>query len=190
MTPRERQGSPRTRLFLALELPDAYRVALAAWRDAQLDLPELRPVAADQLHVTLVFLGWQYEREVQTIAATAFEPLRALRPATLIATAVKPIPPRRARLVALDLDDPDGGATRAQAAAAEALASAGLYEPERRPFWPHVTLARVKRGRRLTALDAADPPGQPFVAATVTLYRSTLRPQGALYEALERYELG
>jgi 2'-5' RNA ligase len=34
------------------------------------------------------------------------------------------------------------------------------------------------------------PPREPFEAGELTLYRSTLRPQGALYEALARAELG
>jgi 2'-5' RNA ligase len=52
-----------------------------------------------------------------------------------------------------------------------------------------VTLARVKRGRRAQPLEAGSVPG-PIEAALVTLYRSTLRPQGALYEPLERIQLG
>jgi 2'-5' RNA ligase len=190
VTPRERPGSPRARLFLALDLPEPYRSELAAWSDAHLSSEELRPVPREHLHVTLVFLGWQYERDLERIARTAFEPLGASPPAELTAAGLKPIPPRRPRLLALDLADPAGRAGAIQAAAAAALAGAGLYEPERRPFWPHVTLARVKRGRRAPQLDPPPPPAGPFTASVVTLYRSTLRPQGALYEPLERLDLG
>jgi 2'-5' RNA ligase len=109
-----------------------------------------------------------------------------LRPA-----AVRPLPPRDPRLFALDLDDA-GGRTRAlQAVVSDALAAGGWYRPEKRPFWPHVTLARVKRGeRRVEALpDAPAPPAAAFEACELTLYRSTLRPQGALYEPLARATL-
>ena len=34
--------------------------------------------------------------------------------------------------------------------------------------------------------DDPAPPGDPFEARVVTLYRSTLRPQGSLYEPLAR----
>jgi 2'-5' RNA ligase len=37
--------------------------------------------------------------------------------------------------------------------------------------------------------DGPAPPTEPFPAAALTLYRSTLRPQGALYEPLARLEL-
>ena len=71
----------------------------------------------------------------------------------------------------------------------ERLHAAKLYEPEKRPFWPHVTLARAKRGKTLRGVevpDLTDELRRPFEADTVTLFRSTLRPQGAVYEALAR----
>ena len=68
------------------------------------------------------------------------------------------MPPRRARLFALDLDDEGGrAAARSQAAVSDALEAGGWYRPEKRPFWPHVTLARVKRGERR----APPPPDLP-----------------------------
>ena len=189
----ERPGSPRLRLFLALELPGATRDALAAWRSrALVGRDDLRPVAQEALHVTLVFLGYQYEKEVERIASTAFDAVRGLAAPSLSPAGVVPVPPRGApRLFALDLADPSGDCLALQAAASDALASARFYKPEKRPFWPHVTLARVKKGiRRAPPLSgAARLSLDPFVASEVTLYRSVLRPQGALYEPLERLSL-
>jgi RNA 2',3'-cyclic 3'-phosphodiesterase len=187
---RERPGKPRTRLFLALELPDPARSSLAAWRDAALaGEDDLRPVRAEYLHVTLVFLGWQYERDIDRIAATAFEALAARPPARLTPLGMVPVPKRGPRLFALDLADDDERAGAVQSAAAEALAGAGFYEPEKRPFWPHVTLARVKRGRRAPRLTPDAPPDESFESSVVTLYRSVLQPQGARYEPLQRHTL-
>ena len=78
-----------------------------------------------------------------------------------------------------------------QAAVSDALEAGRWYWPEKRPFWPHVTLARVKRGERRVATPPGSPapPGSPFEASELSLYRSTLRPQGALYEPLERTAL-
>ena len=98
---------------------------------------------------------------------------------------MRALPPRDPRLFALDLEDEGERATTLQAAASDALEAGGWYRPEKRPFWPHLTLARVKRGRRRVAsLPDVPAPGEPFAAAGLTLYRSTLRPQGALYEPL------
>jgi 2'-5' RNA ligase len=102
------------------------------------------------------------------------------------------VPPRGTRLFALDLDDEDGRAGALQEAMSRALEAGRWYRPEKRPFWPHMTLARVKRGERRVAPPPAEPPppGEPFDAGVVTLYRSTLRPQGALYEPLRRTVAG
>jgi 2'-5' RNA ligase len=102
---------------------------------------------------------------------------------------VRALPPRRPRLVALDLEDPDAACARLQRGVGDALEAGHFYKPEKRPFWPHVTLARVKRDRRAEALPADPPPLEPFRADEVTLYRSILRPQGALYEAQSRVKL-
>lgn len=139
--------------------------------------------------MTLCFLGWRAEKEVPLIAETAFAACATMRAPLLTARAVEPIPPRRPRLFALDLTEDEGAASAVQAAIAEALARERLYEPEVRPFWPHVTLARVKRGARAAPLAAPAPPPDPFRAGEVTLYRSTLRRQGALYEPLARTRL-
>jgi 2'-5' RNA ligase len=52
-----------------------------------------------------------------------------------------------------------------------------------------VTLARAKRGKSPRRLEPPDLPPElrsPFEASEVILYRSTLRPQGAVYELLAR----
>jgi RNA 2',3'-cyclic 3'-phosphodiesterase len=69
------------------------------------------------------------------------------------------------------------------------LEQLGLYEPEKRPFWPHVTLARVRKGGRVRRLDVPDPPAAEWWGEAVTLYRSHLSRAGAHYEPLERVAL-
>jgi 2'-5' RNA ligase len=185
-------SGPRARMFVALDLPTAPRAALASWRDDLIaGRGELRPVREESLHVTLVFLGWQDEQAAERIAAAAFEACAGMPAARLRAGAVRPLPPRAPRLFALDLEDEEDRAGKVQAAVSQALEAGRWYRPEKRPFWPHITLARVKRGvRRVPPLaDGAPPPAEPFDAGEITLYRSTLRPQGALYEPLARTEL-
>jgi len=176
-------------MFLALDLPEDARDRLAHWRDEILaGRGDLRPVRPEALHVTLVFLGWQDESAAERIAEAAFGALPEGPSPRLVATRVRPVPPKRIRLFALDLDDEGGRATALQEAISDALEAGGWYRPEKRPFWPHVTLARVKRGEHRAAPppERPAPPAEAFDAGMVTLYRSTLRPQGALYEPLAR----
>jgi RNA 2',3'-cyclic 3'-phosphodiesterase len=186
-------SGPRARMFLALDLPEDARDRLVDWRDVILDgRRDVRPVRPEALHVTLVFLGWQDESAAERIADAAFGAIPAAPPPRLSAGGVRPLPPRDPRLFALDLDDEGARSTALQSAVSDALEAGGWYRPEKRPFWPHITLARVKRGERRVPAppDSPPPPAEPFDAGVVTLYRSTLRPQGALYEPLARTVAG
>ena len=168
---------------MALDLPEDVRSRLADWRDELIrERDDLRPVAEEALHVTLAFLGYRPEQEAVAIAEAMTS--AAGEAPLLSASEVVPLPPRRPRLFALDLDDADGACVRLQQAVSDALEAGRFYKPEKRPFWPHVTLARVKRNQRADPLPAEPPAFEPFRAPQLTLYRSTLRPQGAKYDAL------
>jgi RNA 2',3'-cyclic 3'-phosphodiesterase len=185
---KERLGSPRLRLFVALDLPERIVTPLARWTgEAFGGQADLRPVRPESLHVTLVFLGYMYERDVERIKEITFA--RDLPRLELQAEDVQPVPRARPRLFALGLTDAGEQVTRWQQDLSARLHAARLYEPEKRPFWPHVTLARAKRGktpRGVTVPELPDELRQPFEPADLTLYRSTLRPHGAVYEALAK----
>ena len=180
----------RARLFLALDLAPEGRAVLAAWRDrAVAGRDDLRAVPADALHVTLAFLGYRAETEVDAIAAAAFAAVEGLGGALLVPRRVMGVPRREPRLFALDLEDDGGRAEALQAAASAALEAGGFLKPETRAFWPHVTLARVRRGRHPGPV-TAEPPGESLEASEVVLYQSLLSPSGARYKALRRHSLG
>jgi 2'-5' RNA ligase len=104
---------------------------------------------------------------------------------------------KRPRLFALDA--PSEGAVDLQRQIEERLVRERFYKPEKRPFWPHLTVARVKpekRGSRKPALVEA-PPGplpertflRPIPLVRLVLFRSHLRREGALYEPMAELEL-
>ena len=161
------------------------------WRERALTgRPELRLLAPEALHVTLVFLGYLPEKAIGRLATLLADAAMGARPPLLTPTGVKPLPPRRPRLFALELADEDGRAVALQARIAEVLEAEKLYRPEKRPFWPHLTLARVKRGQSPPPLeDQAPPPSEQFEAGEVTLFQSHLSPAGARYQPLTRVTL-
>ena len=171
----------KTRLFLALELPAATREQLAG---LLVPAEGLRPVGVEALHVTLVFLGWTREEEVDRIASLAADTGQGQPCVSLVPTRVRGLPPRSPRLFALDLEDPEGRCGALQGELSSALTRAGLYRPETRPFWPHVTLARVRRGRRVRRVSRRGDLPPAFRVQRVVLFRSTLRAEGARYDAL------
>ncbi len=191
---KERLKSPRVRLFVALDLPGGVRDGLATWGRAALADPALRPVRPESLHITLAFLGFRPLKDVERVAAAVEE---CAGPAPLVELGdVIAKPPRRPRLFALPAVSP--GTEVMQARLSELLVAERLYEPEKRPFWPHLTLARVRpeaRGSRRPARVEHPPndlpPGlsEAFYGIRLTLYRSELQPQGARYAPLAQVEL-
>jgi 2'-5' RNA ligase len=174
---------PKLRLFVALDLPQAARAALARFRDAAAEPAVWRPLPESSFHVTLAFLGHRPEEQVEAVVAV----LRALAPhgaPELALGAGMLLPPRRARVLTVALDDRDGALGALQAELSAGLDAAGLYAPEARPFRPHVTVARLRAGERAPrALEAAPEP-LAFTGGAVTLYRSRLARAGASYEPL------
>jgi 2'-5' RNA ligase len=140
--------------------------------------------------VTLIFLGRHPAERAEEIWRLAGGAVAGLTAPTLQPLELVPLPRRRPRLLALDLADDGGRAGAVQGALEAALTEARLYEPEKRPFWPHVTLARVRGRSRPSEVEAEPPPGAAFRAPGLTLYRSDLHPSGARYVPLERLELG
>lgn len=199
----ERLKSPRARLFVALDVPDQVRDGLAGWQQRGLSDAALRPMRPEALHVTLVFLGYQAEKQIPRIV----EILDAAgpRPVELrFDPDPSPIPKGRPRLYAVG--GKSEAATKLQRELSDALEAARLYEPEKRSFWPHVTVARVRserlppgRGQRRgkgRPRRVAEPPArlpraltEPFGAVRVSLYRSNLKPQGAEYVRLHGVDL-
>jgi len=181
-------GADRARLFVAIDLPVDVREALVAWRAHELGgHRQLRMVEQETLHVTLCFLGGRPEREIETIGALV---LACAAPVTgLCLGAALWLPRARPRLVAVELSDEAGALAALQKRLAEELLAAGVYAPESRPFWPHVTVARVRRSGRLGRVDELGPPPPlAFGGAALTLYRSRLSRAGAVYEPLAQVE--
>jgi 2'-5' RNA ligase len=200
---KERLKSPRARLFVALDLPERVREGLVAWQREALTDPALRPVTAQALHVTLCFLAYQAERDIERIAeamrSVGARPVQARFKEEPVA-----VPSSRPRLFAVDAQSE--GAVALQAELSDQLETEGFYRPEKRPFWPHVTVARIKpskrsasdrRGRRRgRPMRVEAPPKalpaelcEPFGTVRVTLYRSLLRPTGAEYVSLAALDL-
>jgi RNA 2',3'-cyclic 3'-phosphodiesterase len=192
---KERLKSPRARLFAALDLPEAVRDGIEAWSRKSLTDPALRPVRPESLHVTLAFLGWMPEKEIPHLGEILEESAGGAPSMRLGEPAQRP-ERGRPRFFALPAESPE--TIVLQARLEQNLVEASLYEPERRPFWPHVTVARVRReerGSKRPALVKRRPGplpkdiSQSFRGVRLTLYRSQLQPQGAQYTPLAQVKL-
>lgn len=180
----------KARLFVALDLPPRPRAALARWAERELSAqPGLRLVDAEALHVTLCFLGWRDEAEAGALA----ELVRSCSPPpprTDLAIGMPAwLPARQPRVLVVDLADRGAALAALQARVSAALIAKAGYEPESRPFRPHVTVARVQRGARLDTFAVGPPPTLRFAGEALTLYRSRLHAEGAHHEPVVRVVL-
>jgi 2'-5' RNA ligase len=176
-------ASASLRLFAALELSAAAVDALEEFRDRAADPEIWRPVPRESLHVTLAFLG---STDPERVAACG-EALRgaAAGPAPHLALAGPLLlPPGRPRVLCAALADPDRTLAALQRRVSDALAATGVYEPEARPFRPHVTVARLRPRARAPRHVPVAPEPLEFHATAVTLFASRLSPHGARYEPL------
>lgn len=187
------------RLFVAVELPEEMRRAVTDQMEAlrgRIKSQALRWVRPEGVHITLSFLGSVPKGRVPAIVDALHEAIRDVRPFELAPLGVGSFGGRaRMRVVWLGV----GGHEEALAALAkrvqEALEPLG-FQPEARAFNAHLTLARVRedapREERerihdiITRVEAPD--GGRCRVEHISLMRSTLRPGGAVYDALERFE--
>jgi 2'-5' RNA ligase len=172
------------RLFCALRLPDEILDGLVTWeRHTVRERGGIRRVVRANLHVTLAFLGRRGAEEVPAIAGALREAAATARPARFSVTRY-----RETRSVGmLVLDDDGGRATALADDLHERLERLGVYERERRPWLPHLTVVRFRERPRLAP---SLPELGAFGPSDAALYHSVLRSTGAQYEALETFALG
>lgn len=173
------------RLFVAIDLPDPQRRLLAAVRG---ELPGLRWVRPEQLHLTLAFLG-----EVQQETCAPLSSLLAqvnFAPFRLDFGRLGCFPSRGLPRVLWVGLQPQPQLLQLARSVSSAAVSCGLAL-EARPFFPHITLARCKEPDRqaVTALLDSQLLEElpPFWVQEFLLFESRLTSQGAVHQVLQRY---
>ena len=182
-------GAATERLFVACEPADATRAQLASLVAAAADRLGALPVPMSNLHLTLVFLGATPAALIPPISNALASACGGLEPIHARLRNVSGIPGNcAARLVAAVFDDPDDVFGHAAATILQRLAPICHVPPVPMPFWPHVTLARLRRALPLAPISAQSE--QMFAFDRITLYASRSAPSGPVqYAPLARIAL-
>src|SRR5262245_57463898 len=179
------------RLFIAIELDDPARVAIALEQKRLKrilgDETTLKWVRPEHMHLTLAFLGEVDDGRSDALIEAVREPIA--RPRVTIAfggTGMFP-PHGPPRVLWLGLRSGEADVVEIQRIVSERLNRAGV-ELEARPFHPHLTLGRWRHSRQsdrraLAGVDARDAIAR-IEATAVTLVRSRLSSNGPTYTAL------
>ena len=172
--------SERLRLFVACDLPPEAELAVAAWQRTHLaPQSDLRVMPA--LHLTLAFLGSVDGARVTDLQRILGGITWSRARCTFEEPLFLPEHAKR-RVVALALGDPSGTLRTLQADVSQRLAAEGLYEPEKRPWLPHVTVARFRRPGHPFSLQNVNI--GPFGVVRMVLYSSHLERAGAVHTPL------
>jgi 2'-5' RNA ligase len=188
-------GTISMRLFVALNLPQDVRTALwaatATLREAGLPV---RWVGAPQLHLTMHFLGEVSDRQAEHALQAVVSAAAPGGPVALHVHGVGAFPSLgNPRVVWIGIQ-----ATPELAELHDRLAGCLMeagFECDTRPFHPHVTLGRIKRGvhrselRDLRPLAGSVRFESRFTVETVELMRSHLGPHGARYSVVSAVPL-
>jgi len=164
------------RLFLAIDIPEAVRSAIAGLI-ARIKRPGPKWVDAKNLHLTLKFIGETNDLEGISAALGSIQG----RPMNVGLKGLGSFP----RVLWIGVQAPPEMASLARCID-QALTPLGIT-PEQRAFSPHLTIARVKDGRMPKFEEQPD--FGTFPVSEFVLYQSRLSPAGPSYTPLRRFPL-
>ena len=184
------------RSFLAIELPEPI---LRKIGEVQGDLKsahaEVRWTNPEKMHLTLKFFGNIEESRIDSIFKSIKEPIRKTLPFSLKVRGVGAFPHlKNPRVIWIGLVDEREVLTSLQKQIEAQLEKIG-FQPEDRPFHPHLTLGRMKSSRGKEDLVGGmeryrEEEFGDFQAERVVLFKSDLKPSGPIYTPLKEMKLG
>ena len=190
------------RLFIAVHLTDSLRARIAGIQDSlSPHTSSVRVVDPKNLHLTLHFLGDTEDTLLPQLSAAL---RRSLAPVPSFVTTVRGggcFPsPRKPRVFWVGVDGKDGPLGDIHAALSQELTALG-FEPDRKKFSPHITIAHARKRAQRSALTdalgdlaaAADSElgssGTPLPVEGISLVESVLGRGGPTYTDIEQVAL-
>jgi RNA 2',3'-cyclic 3'-phosphodiesterase len=195
-----------TRTFIALEIHEALQQFLAETiHQLSQALPDIRWVDPHGIHLTLAFLGELDDKQLGKASQAVEE---AAQKAIPFEFRIKGLgvfgPQQQPRIIWIGVEDlPSGKIQASPLHYAHHLLSKALelrgFELEKRPFSPHLTLARIKQPLSLESMQRLQRLLHSGLAATYSAFytvqslcvmKSELFRSGAKYSCLKAYRLG
>jgi len=184
------------RSFLAIELP---KTILKKIEEVQGDLKsthaDVRWVNPEKIHLTIKFFGNIEESRIDPIFKAIEEPIQNTQPFSLRVRGVGAFPQmKNPRVIWMGLMDGKEIFTLFQKQIETQLEKIG-FQPEDRPFHPHLTLGRMKSSRGKEELvermeKYREGEFGTFQVERLVLFKSDLRPTGPIHTPLKEMKLG
>ncbi len=181
------------RAFIAVEISeevrDAVRLLVSELRKS---IKGVRWIPAENLHLTLRFLGDADEKRLREMSLELEATVARFAPFHLQFRGLAVLPsPRRPRVLCVTVTDPpqDIHGLHEQI---EGVARKHGFPPEERRFKPHLTFARFRKPEKELGLIRSGFEDRVLGVVRVedvVLFGSTLKPSGAVYDAMARFPL-
>lgn len=186
----------RVRMFLAVEIPAALQhKAVGVIRSLSAQTDPVKWIEPQKLHVTVKFLGDVEDAEIYQVCQLASEAVADLPVFRVACRGVGAFPScDRPRTVWIGVEDPHNQFQQLHQRVEQAMASL-RFPREVRRFCPHLTLGRVRQGKRVgvglterITQQATVELGE-FDVEELVVFSSELTPAGPVYTALGRAPL-
>lgn len=186
--------SESLRLFIALELSQAVKAALAEYvAPLQALARGVRWVKAENVHITLKFLGDTPKTKLAAIQDALAIICRDFAPLTIEMAGAGVFPnARRPQVLWVGLHDASGQLGKLAQEIDARLHQLG-FPRETRPFSPHVTIGRVRDARidAVTKEMLQHPyPSHKMICPEFTLMQSELHRTGSIYTPVQKFGFG
>ncbi len=184
------------RTFVALDLPEPVQHSIRSFMEPlrQQDFP-VRWIPPDRIHITLKFLGNVEEHRINELAQALRHAVAEQEPFSLQPAGCGAFPTiKNMRVAWIGVQGDTARLSALQQRVEEALTPLG-FPPEKRPFRAHLTIGRIKgrrnhKGLQQALLAGRSYEGVVFDVSEVVLYKSDLKPDGAVYTPLHRIAFG
>lgn len=177
------------RTFLAVRVPEHIRKVIYEFTriEAKKELP-IKWVAFENLHITLKFLGEIDEKKKVEMAPVISQIGQKHSPFQVQLEGLGCFPnPRNPRVLWVGVKEGETQLCDIAAELEKELAPFGFKEEKR--FHPHLTIGRIKKFCKVDDILANRMSTDAFGIDSVVLFKSTLKPNGPVYEELDRFAL-
>lgn len=178
------------RSFIAIEIPREIRNKITGMiGEWDREGYPVRWVKEDNLHLTLKFLGEIKEEVVFDVSSKLKSISLRFSPFEFSLKGLGAFPtPKSPRVLWIGIAKGREGVKSLQEVVENELALVGL-KPETREFSPHLTIGRAKAKFDPKSILATQYESPVFLVRALALFKSTLTPQGPIYEKLEEFPL-